>query len=140
MFEIRESHRYDDIISLSYPDEVKRSRSSTVDRAAQFSPFAALTGYEAAVAEAARLTEEKIELDESEMAALDEKLRRFQELQSAGMVSITYFQRDDKKSGGAYLTVSGFVKKFEYHPNSIVLQSGLRIPVEDLIAFEFETP
>jgi len=138
MFEVKNSHKYDDIIHLSYPEDVKHNRKSTVDRAAQFSPFAALTGYDAAIDETARQTDEKIELDENEKAILNEKMRRFQELQLDSPVTITFYRPDERKEGGAYLTEVDHVKKFENFPGAILLQNGLRIAIEDIIAFEFD--
>lgn len=87
---------------------------SNYDRAAQFSPFAALTGYDDAVKETARLTDSKIELDEYELQELNEKLNKIQDnLREDAEVSITYFVTDKKKSGGSYKTISGIVKRID---------------------------
>jgi hypothetical protein len=127
-------HRYDDIINL--PHHVSRShpQMSAHDRAAQFSPFAALTGYEGAIKETARLTNNSMELDEAEKTALDEKLRIVHEqLSSQPEIEITYFQPDEKKSGGAYVTAAGIVKKIDKYERNVVMQDETRIPIREII-------
>ena len=99
---------YEDIIDLPYPR--KRQRMSNSDRSAQFSPFAALTGFGAAIMETARLTDRKIELDEGGKALLDEKLRKIEdEICDQPEVTVTYFRQDLRKAGGAYLQKRGRV-------------------------------
>lgn len=96
---------YDDIINLPHHTSVSRPHMSAHDRAAQFSPFAALTGYGSAIAETARLTDARVELDEYTKADLNEKLCIMQErIAQQPEVSITYFQPDKVKTGGAYIT------------------------------------
>lgn len=129
----KDIHEYDDIIDLPHYQSATRSHMSLHDRAAQFSPFAALTGYEAAVSEIARLTEGKIELDEDARAALDEKLQFLQESAGEQQVSVTYFQPDIKKQGGAYLTVSGIIKKINSYERVIMLEDGTSISVDDIL-------
>lgn len=129
----KDIHEYDDIIDLPHYQSATRSHMSLHDRAAQFSPFAALTGYEAAVSETARLTEGKIELDEDTRAALDEKLQFLQESAGEQQVSVTYFQPDIKKQGGAYLTVSGIIKKINSYERVIMLEDGTSISVDDIL-------
>ena len=103
------SGQYDDIIRLPHPDSPKHPRMSLYDRAAQFSPFAALTGHSAAIAETGRLTDRRVELDEYEMARVDAELQHLQELlPSRPTASITYFVPDERKNGGSYQTVTGF--------------------------------
>lgn len=98
-------HKYDDIINLPHYTSSKRPRMAMIDRAAQFSPFAALTGYDAAVKETARLTEDRVELDEYQKSALNDRLQIVQErLSDTPVISITYFVPDERKSGGAYCT------------------------------------
>lgn len=138
MFAYRESHKYDDIIFLSYPEDVKRDRKSTIDRAGQFSPFAALTGYDAAVDETARLTETRIELDESEIAALNDKLCRYMAQAEPEAATITFFKQDERKSGGAYLTEVDRINKVDSYTSTIILQNGTSIPIRDIVAFEFQ--
>ena len=102
---------YDDMLHLPHHVSEKHPAMSVHDRAAQFSPFAALTGYDAAVQETARLTDRRIELDEGEKAAIDQRLTLVQErLPEPTEVTITYFVPDKKKAGGAYVSVTGTVK------------------------------
>ena len=106
------SGQYDDIIRLPHPDSSKHPRMSLYDRAAQFSPFAALTGHSATIAETGWLTDQRAELDEYEMARVDSELQRLQELlPGRPTVSITYFVPDERKDGGSYQTVTGEVKR-----------------------------
>ena len=99
------NEKYSDIINLPHPESRTHPRMPRSDRAAQFAPFAALTGYDDAVAEAGRLTSSKIELDENELERLDRALAYLTEHQAAHpAVTVTYFVPDDKKSGGAYFT------------------------------------
>lgn len=107
---------------------------SQMARAAQFAPFSALTGYEDAVKETARLTDQKMELDEYEKAELDEQLWMLQEhLEEQSEITFTYFVPDEKKSGGAYVDVVGVVKKIDTFRHEVILADGTRIPAEDII-------
>lgn len=133
-----DSHRYDDIIDLPHPTSNTHPRMSVRNRAAQFAPFAALTGYEAAIQETARITDEKIELDENQREILDEKLLILKEhLKESPKVMITYFKADEKKEGGAYLTESGMIKKIDLYTHTIVLQdkneTDEKIAIEDIL-------
>lgn len=106
-------------------------------RAAQFSPFAALTGYEDAIKETGRLTEERIELEEDEMGGLDRKLRLLQErIGDRPEISVTYFRPDVRKKGGAYVTVTGRVRKIDLPGRSLVMEDGSRIAVEAVTGME----
>ena len=108
-----------------------------IDRAAQFSPFAALTGYEAAIAETARLTEHRIELDESRRAELDERIRVIQEqIRSQPEVTVTYFEPDERKAGGAYVSVTGNVWKVDGYRQSVILADGLEIPFREILGID----
>lgn len=121
---------YDDIIDLPHPTSERHPRMPMANRAAQFSPFAALSGYDAAVKETARLTGSKAELTEEEKSILDAKL---QLLTPGESVAITYFQPDAKKQGGAYLTASGEIKRIDGAAREIVLTDGRRIPIDDIL-------
>lgn len=124
---------YDDIINLPHHVSKKRPRMSAVDRGAQFSPFAALTGYDAAVKETARLTDKRLELDEYIKEALNEKLRIIGDrLEDSPEISITYFLPDAKKAGGAYVTASGAVKKIDTYEGILVMADGIKIPIEEI--------
>ena len=106
------SDKYDDIIHLPHHVSKTRPQMPALDRAAQFAPFAALTGHGAAIAEAGRLTEQKRELAEHEQAALNEALGRIQEQSGKHpIVTILYFMPDERKAGGAYLSATGEVKR-----------------------------
>lgn len=128
------SETYDDIIALPHPEPRTHPRMSLHDRAAQFSPFAALTGHSAAIAETGRLTDSRITLDESEMARVDAALQRLQELlPQAPAVSITYFVPDERKTGGSYQTITGVVRRIDT-VNSVLLLTGQRvIPIPDIL-------
>ena len=122
---------YDDIINLPYPQ--KPSRMSNYARGAQFSPFAALTGFEAAITETARLTDRKIELDESGKALLNEKLRKIEEeLYEQPEITVTYFQPDLRKVGGAYVQKRGRVKKLDAYLRAVVFADGMTVSIEDI--------
>ena len=128
---------YDDIINLPHHVSASRPRMSALDRAAQFSPFAALTGYDDAVKETARLTDERVELDESSKAALNERLLMIQgQLDDQPQVSIIYFQPDDKKAGGTYITATGSVKKIDEYERTAVMKDGTKISIDDIIKID----
>lgn len=130
---------YDDILLLPHHVSEKHPPMSRLDRAAQFSPFAALTGYEAAVEETARLTDRRIELDEGEKEAIDQRLTLVQErLPEPTEVTITYFMPDKKKAGGAYVIVSGTVKKIDDYERTVVLRGGTGIPIDDILCLDGE--
>ena len=122
---------YDDIINLPHPTSAKHPRMSMADRAAQFSPFAALVGHGAAITETARLTDRKIELTEEEKAVLDEKLCLL--LDTGGEAEFTYFLPDKKKNGGSYVTAVGRIKRLDLTERRVVLIGGAVIPIEDVL-------
>lgn len=125
--------RYSDMFNLPHPTSAKYPRMSAASRAAQFSPFAALTGYGDAVEETARWTDTQAELSETAKALLDQKLRLLQELgNEAGKISIRYFQPDERKAGGAYVTTDGNVKKIDLYEKQIILEGGTAISIEQV--------
>lgn len=133
----RTDHSYDDIIHLPHPTSKIHPRMSMADRAAQFSPFAALTGYDAALKETARLTGERIELDEYEKNALNERLQLIAATLGEGHeVSITYFKPDELKAGGEYVTVTGEIKKIDEYERQIIMSSGQSVPIEEVVGLE----
>jgi hypothetical protein len=103
-----------------------------IDRAAQFSPFAALTGHGAAIDETARLTDKKIELDESRKEAIDEKLRLISEYGGTAQIEVTYFVPDRRKDGGEYVAVTGTVKKIDGISREITMRDGRVILIENI--------
>ena len=128
---------YDDIINLPHPTSQRHPRMPIRDRAAIFSPFAALSGHGAAIAETARLTERRIELDEDTRAELDRKQAVLLEhMDEQPDVTITWFQPDERKDGGAYLTATGRLKKLRELERLLVLADGTEIPLEDVVALE----
>ena len=132
-------HRYDSIKKLPHYQSVTRPHMSLYDRAAQFSPFAALTDYDDAVKETARLTDTKAELDEYEKAAINERLNRIQDtFDVQPEVSITYFLPDKKKSGGAYITVTGCVKKVDEYEHVVVMRNGTKVHIDDIAEIDGE--
>ena len=133
------SNKYDKIINLPHHVSSTRPHMSMIDRAAQFSPFAALTGYDAAVKETARLTEQKIELDEYEKAALDQRILLLQEhLKELPEVTITHFVPDERKDGGKYVSITEAVKKIDIYEKQIVLVDKSKIPIENILSIEGE--
>lgn len=124
---------YEDIINLPHHVSDKRAQMSMWDRAAQFSPFAALTGYDDAVTETARLTDDKIELDESAQATLDMKQHILMEtISEQPEISVTYFKKDVKKAGGTYLTLTGKLKKIDEYERVLMFVNGEHIPFDDV--------
>lgn len=127
------SHKYDDIINLPHHVSKKHPQMSLHDRAAQFSPFAALTGHKAAINETARLTDEKQILSEDVIAQLNEQLNLIKEnIGTNQTVTITYFVPDDKKSGGAYISHTGVVKKIDEYNHTVILTDKTVIPIEQI--------
>lgn len=131
--------KYDDIISHPHHQSKTRQHMSQRDRAAQFAPFAALTGYDDSVREAARLTDEKIELGEAQAEAVNVRLNFLAEhLAEAPTVTVTYFKADSKKAGGAYLQTGGKVKKIDQIERRLVFTDKRGIPFDDILEIESE--
>jgi len=130
----KDNHQYDDIINLQHHVSGNREHMSVLDRAAQFSPFAAVTGFDGAIKETARLTDHRIELDEAEKTILDEKLRIIQEqLSRQQEIELVFFRPDEMKAGGVYISMMGTVKKIEGYERTVVMQDGTRIPIEEIV-------
>lgn len=131
--------KYDSIINLPHHVSPTRPQMPMSDRAAQFSPFAALTGYDAAIKETGRLTDAKIELDDEELNNLNMKFQLFVEhLEDEPEVAITYFKADERKAGGACLEASGIVKKLDDFERVITMQDGTKIPMDDVLSIDGE--
>ncbi len=129
--------KYDDIINLPHHVSATHPHMPMIDRAAQFQPFRALTGYQDAVHETARLTDQRVELTEDEKALLDVRLQKLaDEIRSQPLVTLTYFQPDKKKAGGAYITVTGQLKKIDDYEGALVLAGGERIVIEDILEIQ----
>lgn len=128
---------YDDIINLPRPVSKTRPKMPLADRAAQFSAFAALTGHSAAIEETARLTDRRIELDETVKLALSDKLKIIAErISERPEIQITYFQPDERKTGGAYLTASGTAKKIDEYERVVLMSDGTVIPIDEIIRID----
>ena len=128
---------YDDIISLPHHESAKHPKMPALDRAAQFMPFAALTGHNAAVMETERLTDSRMELDEMKKEELNEHLQFIKEqLLQKPQISITYFLPDTQKNGGAYLTITGTVRKIEQTRHQVIMENGTVIPMDDIFEIE----
>ena len=126
--------RYNDIINLPHHVSSTRAPMSMQDRAAQFSPFAALVGYDDAIRETGRLTDQKIELGEEQLSVLNRKYQILtQHLSDHPEVTIVYFEPDKFKSGGAYLSVTGVVKKIREYEAEIILEDGTVISIESIL-------
>ncbi len=135
----KEWKRYEDIINLPHHVSPHRPRMSITDRAAQFSPFAALTGFEDALMETDRRTDARVELEEDAKNALDERLRMLQEhIADHPKVSVTYFRPDGKKKGGLYVTVSGQVKRIDTYKKRVIMLDGTAIAVCEIMKIEGE--
>lgn len=129
--------KYDDIIDLPHHVSKTRPQMAVIDRAAQFSPFAALTGHNAAIEETARLTEERVELDEYIKEALNAKLQIIaDQLKEYPEIAITYFKPDEKKNGGAYITANGTVKKIDEYERVVIMTDEIKIPIDEIIGIE----
>ena len=125
---------YADIIDLPHHVSTRHPQMPMEKRAAQFSPFAAMVGHDVAIRETARLTEEQLELSEDEKAVIDGKLQMIRaHIKEQPEVTVTYFQPDEKKSGGAYLTVTGFTRKIDEQRRLLILQNETIIHISEII-------
>lgn len=131
------SGKYSDIMALEHHQSHHRPHMSKLDRAAQFSPFAALTGYDAVIAETGRFTSQMAVLDDNFIDEINEKLCKLQNL-SLPQVKITYFKPDDKKAGGAYIQVQGRLKKLDSFSGCLIMEDKTTIPINSIFAIEIE--
>ncbi len=131
------NHQYDDIIDLPHHISTNRPHMSIHDRAAQFAPFAAMTGHDVAVKEKARLTKERLDLDEGMRQLLDERLQLIRRnIDNRPDITLTYFVQDERKEGGEFATVKGKVKKIDEYKHIVYLEDELAIPIEDIVDIE----
>ncbi|WP_418328792.1 hypothetical protein [Ruminococcus sp.] len=125
--------RYTDIIDLPHHTSNKHPRMSAIARAAQFSPFAALTDYDAEIKETARLTDEKVELDEDSVNDINAKLHYIKDnIDENPEITVEYFVPDEKKAGGAYLTLNDRVRIIDEYEREVVFISGKRVIIDDI--------
>lgn len=140
MPEFRNKYPYENIIGLPHYVSERHRRMSAIDRAAQFSPFAALAGFEAALNETARLTTKKIELSEEQKALLDERLHLLLSmLPQRPETTFVYFIPDSRKEGGAYVAARGQIKRIDDIKRLILLTNGSKIPVDDVVDIQCGT-
>lgn len=133
------NNKYDDIIDLPHHRSAKHPHMPIADRAAQFAPFAALTGHGDAVKETARQTDAKMELDEGQKAYLNACLVLVNEhISEQPEISITYFLPDERKAGGAYITETSTIKKIDEFEQTVVMLNGVVIPMDDIAVLEGE--
>lgn len=136
---LQENRGYDNIIHLPHHISKRHPQMPLLNRAAQFSPFAALTGHEDAILEAARQTDSFIELNEDRKEQLDEQLQLLKEnLDQKPVCEITYFQPDEKKNGGAYVTICKPVKKIDEYQRRTIFTDGTALPIEHIFSMEGE--
>lgn len=126
---------YSDIIDLPHHVSKNRMPMSLYNRAAQFAPFAALRGYEEAIAETARQTDQKVSLSDNQIDDIDFKMQILEKhLEKHYEVTIQCFQKDKRKEGGTYITMTGIIKKFDYYHQAIILMNGKMIRFDDIVA------
>lgn len=136
-----DSHRYDDILMLSHHVSRRHRQMSMSERAAQFSPFAALTGYDAAVRETARSTEEKRELSEEEKQILDRQVYLLTEnAWQKPAVEVTYFKPDGLKAGGSYISLSGRFRGINTEKGLLVFEDKTAVPLSDIMSIQTDLP
>lgn len=129
-------HKYDDIINMPHHISRRHKQMPLSDRAAQFSPFSALSGYGDAVKETARQTDRRIYLSEDAKALINDKIRILSEISNGKPVSITHFISDDKKAGGQYITDTGTVKKIDEYNKVIKMNNGAIIAFKDILELD----
>lgn len=131
--------KYDDIIDMPHHVSSTHPHMSDMDRAAQFSPFAALTGYDDAVKETARLTEQRIELDEYEKEEINARLQYINRvLPDSPEIVIKHFEKDMLKDGGSYVASDGYVKKIDGYENAIVMMDGKKIYIDNIVEIQIK--
>lgn len=132
-----EKFPYEDIVNLPPHISKKHPQPTMMERAARFAPFAAITGYEEMVLEEARVTEEWVELDEGTKSILNEKLQIIMDfLHDEPIITFTYFEPDKKKSGGAYVSLTGTVKRIDEYEKCVILTDGTKILIERIFEIE----
>ena len=134
------NEKYRDIIDLPHPVSNRHPHMPVSDRAAQFAPFAALTGYDAAIRETARLTDRKLELTDDAKALLDRKQQVLSHYaKQHPQITVTYFKPDERKTGGAYVSVSGTFHSIDFLNRQLLFTDKTRIPLDDILDLESAT-
>lgn len=130
-------NNYENIIDLPHHTSDKHPRMSRENRAAQFSPFAALTGYNAEINETARLTDEKLELSEDRINDINTKLQIIMDnIDEYPEVTVEYFVTDEKKSGGAYIKITGNIRRIDEHERILIMKDCRTIPIDDIYSID----
>ena len=129
---------YDDIINMPCPTSKRHTRMPMIDRAAQFAPFAALTGYDDAIIETGRLTGEKLDLSDETKERIDLKINYLLENEENPDVTITYFVPDKKKAGGEYVTITDKIKKIDQFEHILIMEKGIKISLFEILTIESE--
>lgn len=130
---------YEDIIHLPHHISKTRPQMTLIERAAQFAPFSALTGYDDAVKETARFTSEKLELDDSAISRLNEKLQlAIRKIKDEPVITITFFVPDKKKDGGSYIDVTGVIKNIDEYERKIIFKDNTKIPIDEIYNIDGE--
>lgn len=133
-YNMNDTSKYNDIIDLPHHVSKTRPQMDMIERAAQFSPFAALTGYDAAVKETARLTDSRVILDEESKTILDAKFQiLFEHINACPEVTVTYFQPDLLKKGGEYITKTGCIRKIQPIEKNIVFTDSVTLKIDDIV-------
>lgn len=128
----QDPHRYDDMLEMPHHVSGNHKQMPLLERAAQFAPFAALTGYEEMIQESMRVTSEKKEISESDQEVLDAKLK-YLEMHPGQAISVTFFVKDKKKKGGRYISRVGVLKQIDPIQKVLILKDKTRIPMEDIL-------
>ena len=136
---MKSTSRYDDIIHLPHPTSKKHARKPMADRAAQFSPFAALTGYDEAIDETARLTDQKLTPGEEEQAALNEMVQHLCEIAPARpTITVTHFVADQRKAGGRYIQTGGQLRRLDLTARTLSFVHGTTIRIDDILHIQLQ--
>lgn len=131
------NNKYNDMLHMPHHVSQTHPHMSMQNRAAQFSPFAALTGFESIIKETSRQTAQRIELDESAKEVLDKKLQRLlQVLHVHPQISITFFKPDEKKDGGEYICITGTIKKIDGYGENLIMTDGTQIPIPEITSLQ----
>lgn len=131
---MNEAHDYEDIIDMPHHESEVHQHMSLYERAAQFSPFAALTGHGDVIEETGRLTVSKVDIDESVKEKLDAELARIiDKIDECPYISVTYYKPDERKSGGAYITYEGNIQKIDEYARTIVMDNEVYISFDDIV-------
>lgn len=129
--------KYENIIDLPHHTSDKRPRMSRENRAVQFSPFAALTGYNAEINETARLTDEKLELSEDRINDINTKLQIIMDnIDEYPEVTVEYFVPDERKSGGSYIKIIGNIRRIDEHERILIMKDNHTVPIDDIYSID----